>query len=109
MQEIVESGTKTASYRGQTGSLIVTTAARFLQWLQEKEPFNKTISKMSPSAFGKRLRNLTLPSGCRVLNSDEEPELLPRKNKQRFIGFFEPIEDPKSPVTLDSKDVTRQK
>ena len=109
MQEIVESGSKTVSYRGQTGSLIVTTAAQLLQWLQDKEPFNKTISKMSPSAFGKRLRNLTLPSGCRVLNSDEEPELLPRKKKQRFIGFFEPIEDPKSPVTPDSKEVTRQK
>jgi hypothetical protein len=25
------------------------------------------------------------------------PELLPRKNKQRFVGFFEPIEDPKDP------------
>jgi len=78
---------KAATYKDQKGTLTITTATQLLAYLRRQEPFNKQVLK-TPQALSRRLRTVKSPF-C-MLTADDAPELVPRKNSQKYIGLFEP-------------------
>ena len=85
-----EGPSKRVSYKGQTGSLTITTCDQLMDWFHAQDRYSKVMPK-NVVGLGRRLRNMRSRT-LMVLDERNAPELpqLKRKKNQRFIGLFEP-------------------